>query len=736
MADYIINRTDPLNGSFIIKPMTTNGPASPAAAVPLDSQAVTANTSIVLLGQGMFQYGERVAESFVHMLENFAGPTAPAYPIQGQLWFDNGPPFALSVYDGATWQPIVIGSFPIVGDLDMGGFKIINLGNPTAAGDALNLGFADTRYVNITGDIMTGALTTTALTISGGNIVLTGAGQITLPNAPTLGTHGVNKNYVDTRTLDNLSDVIITAPAINDYLSYNGVNWINATAAVNTFLSLTDTPASYAGFGGFTVRVNAGETGLEFSTAPVSLAFTDLTDVPTSYVGQAGLFVRVRADEAALEFVSFSHTHLADQVFVNTNPVSDDSRIREVLYPTSTFAENDLQTVINAIDEDLYQLRYRNQRFIIDGVSYAIDSADNTVSPDEFTIAGDFTELFFTGYAFEVIGSAGNDGTYICVANATFAAGFTTIYVTDGSISVNEGAGTGTGDIYLLTYDLQLEYRIEKNKLMVFNNGVKYYANERGYGDAIIEIVTPPVAPYTEDGPNVNIADWSGLPPGTWDFSVAVDGGVAQPISIVVPALPYTITAVTTGVGGTWTITGNFVSLFTSVTNRTMLVFGNTGLGVPVTYTIFEATLSGGNTVIQVHPNETIDASANASGSLDFTGLEPPTLVTQHQYTFQDLVDDINSQVTDAVCRFDDSVLAFFSDTTGTGSQILLTDTDLLTTMNANLPIATTIVFDNNPAVSRELGYAEPGRAYDLGTTIELTDPLMVGDIAEISLMR
>lgn len=200
MADYIINFTDPANGSFVIKPMTTNGPASPTALTPLDPQAVSANTSIVLLGKGMWQYGERVAESFVHMLEHFAYSTPPVYPIQGQMWFKNDAPQGLFVYDGAAWQPVLIGSFPITADLDMGGFKIVNLGAPTNPNDAVNLQYANTNFVNISGDTMTGSL-----------IMSGGATQIVQPNAPVVNNDLTNKLYVDTLVSTTAANYVLKA---------------------------------------------------------------------------------------------------------------------------------------------------------------------------------------------------------------------------------------------------------------------------------------------------------------------------------------------------------------------------------------------------------------------------------------------------------------------------------------------------------------------------------------------
>jgi hypothetical protein len=70
-------------------------------------------------------------------------------------------------------------------------------------------------------------------------------------------------------------------------------------------------------------------------------------------------------------------------------------------------------------------------------------------NPDEFEVQGDYTSAFETGMQFVVSGSVGNDMVYTVVADATFAAGITTIYVADGAISTNETAGTGTGTIFV-----------------------------------------------------------------------------------------------------------------------------------------------------------------------------------------------------------------------------------------------------------------------------------------------
>lgn len=48
----------------------------------------TVDTSLNLVGRGYPNYGEKIAENFLHLLENFASAIPPENPIEGQLWYD------------------------------------------------------------------------------------------------------------------------------------------------------------------------------------------------------------------------------------------------------------------------------------------------------------------------------------------------------------------------------------------------------------------------------------------------------------------------------------------------------------------------------------------------------------------------------------------------------------------------------------------------------------------------
>lgn len=85
-TSYIINLTNPWIDSFNVSAFASNGPIFPLSA-NLESTAVAASTSLIIYGKGHPNYGERIEENLIHLMENFSGSVEPQYPISGQLWF-------------------------------------------------------------------------------------------------------------------------------------------------------------------------------------------------------------------------------------------------------------------------------------------------------------------------------------------------------------------------------------------------------------------------------------------------------------------------------------------------------------------------------------------------------------------------------------------------------------------------------------------------------------------------
>lgn len=80
------------------------------APIIVNDGTVDTTTDIKLIGKNYSRYGEVVAEDLLHLLENFAGSTAPSRPSEGQLWYDSGVN-ALKYFDdtqgnGGNWKGI------------------------------------------------------------------------------------------------------------------------------------------------------------------------------------------------------------------------------------------------------------------------------------------------------------------------------------------------------------------------------------------------------------------------------------------------------------------------------------------------------------------------------------------------------------------------------------------------------------------------------------------------------
>ena len=71
----------------------------------VNDSTLNTETSLAIPGRNQRGYGIAVAESFLHLLENFANTIAPENPIEGQLWFDKTEGVEeLKVYDGTQWK--------------------------------------------------------------------------------------------------------------------------------------------------------------------------------------------------------------------------------------------------------------------------------------------------------------------------------------------------------------------------------------------------------------------------------------------------------------------------------------------------------------------------------------------------------------------------------------------------------------------------------------------------------
>lgn len=76
---------------------------SGSRTITVEDGTIDNSLDIRLIGKNYAGYGEVQNENFVHLLENFAGITAPPKPINGQIWYDSSVR-KLKYYDSDTRQ--------------------------------------------------------------------------------------------------------------------------------------------------------------------------------------------------------------------------------------------------------------------------------------------------------------------------------------------------------------------------------------------------------------------------------------------------------------------------------------------------------------------------------------------------------------------------------------------------------------------------------------------------------
>lgn len=140
-----------------------------------DGTINTTSTSLGLPGRNYAGYGQALDTNFVHVLENFADSTPPAYPLRGQLWYNtNDNTLRVCPSDGESvaseWLILAstsstgtttFGSVTVTGDLSSNNLTVTN--NLTAASiDTVNLsvsGIANIATANI-GNVNTSIIST------------------------------------------------------------------------------------------------------------------------------------------------------------------------------------------------------------------------------------------------------------------------------------------------------------------------------------------------------------------------------------------------------------------------------------------------------------------------------------------------------------------------------------------------------------------------------------------------
>ena len=235
---YFIDFTDasvPLKTRFIVPEYKTEGTINPLSLMLNGGEhgATSASTSLLLIGKGVPNYGERIQENLVHLLENFASNgISPVYPTIGQLWYDYSTK-TLQVYrDVSTWEQLVgTSGGTMLGHLTLSGSPV----EPLHATTKQYVDTVGSQFVQKIGDTMSGPLflsedptiphqaaTKDYVDTVGSQFVQkigdTMSGPLFLSGAPTDPLHATNKQYVD--TIPHITDTSIhVTTAVNSLLN-------------------------------------------------------------------------------------------------------------------------------------------------------------------------------------------------------------------------------------------------------------------------------------------------------------------------------------------------------------------------------------------------------------------------------------------------------------------------------------------------------------------------------------
>lgn len=300
---------------FLIDDYRVNGPKSPGNPLPdLNSDNTTTGntlaTSLVIYGKHMPNWGEKVEENIIHIMEHFCDDTPPVFPTKGQKWFDstsgrfmffNGVDWAscdsviasavaptdinstnpnganyiitikigqlwydtvnqlLKIYNGTSWV-VTDGNYilksgdlmDVNANLTFNGGEILGLPNtPTTLGSATSKFYVDNNYLNLNGGILTGEV-------------------FGIPSIPSANNAIASKVYVDNSISNNVLASNVQFTPYDELISTN---------VQNALEELQDLKLSYTG-GVFnlTSEVNFGNLfGLKtlyYSTTTLNSALT------------------------------------------------------------------------------------------------------------------------------------------------------------------------------------------------------------------------------------------------------------------------------------------------------------------------------------------------------------------------------------------------------------------------------------------------------------------------------
>ncbi len=164
-----------LNREFVIQPYTTNGPTNPTG--PIDPSAAAANTTLYLYGKGSPNYGDRIQEDMIYMLEHFNNPSEPSFPVPGQIWSNTStaPSTPPQLYVNNPYKYTVVSSGVVSGNFTLGVQSTGGLDSAATVQARFNNLYIATKSFTVFSPVFVPYVfvQTAAPTISGPTVILT-----------------------------------------------------------------------------------------------------------------------------------------------------------------------------------------------------------------------------------------------------------------------------------------------------------------------------------------------------------------------------------------------------------------------------------------------------------------------------------------------------------------------------------------------------------------------------------
>ena len=280
-------------------PVTIPDGAIDTAYYNPNANAAGVGVGIQLAGRQAFNYGAPIAQNFLQLTENFAGPNLPSdsFALQGQLWFNTTTEAMYVRVTNATsggianWEQIAtFTNFPATSS-NLGGGTANSIPYQTGPGTTAFLAqgtgvlqetagapvwtTSPTIYGTNFSAVPNSALTNSSITVTAGT-GLSGGGSVSLGSSVTLNNAGITSitsgggvviNGSSTFPVTYTGDITISLPAIvsTDTLqtvTNNGSTTTNTVAITNSTASISASSGALVVNGGVGVGGNINSNGV------------------------------------------------------------------------------------------------------------------------------------------------------------------------------------------------------------------------------------------------------------------------------------------------------------------------------------------------------------------------------------------------------------------------------------------------------------------------------------------